>query len=132
MHGLCLIDDNCHSFSVSNAQLQSSVERPCPEESIEFTCTVPSLGHRWRVPSLSISRSLLPGDLGQVIPDPPFEFNVTEVRTGTSITSTATVTATADLNGTLVSCEDGIGSLPAQSSTINLRGEYVHIPYYTS
>ena len=107
------------------------MERPCPEESIEFTCTVPSLAHRWRVPSLGIVRSFLPGDLGQVIPDSSFEFNVTEVRTGTSITSTATVTATADLNGTLVSCEDGIGSLPAQSSTINLRGEYVHavIPY---
>ena len=87
-----------------------------------FTCTVPSLGHQWSVPSIAISRALLPGDLGQVISDPPFQFSVTEVRTGTSITSTATVNATEDLNGTLVLCRDGIGILPDQNSTITLRG----------
>ena len=103
------------------------MERPCPEESIEFTCTVASLAHLWTVPSLSITESLLPNNQGQVISDPPFQFSVTEVRTGTSITSTATVTATADLNGTLVMCQDGIGSLPAQTSTINLRGEYLQL-----
>ena len=88
-----------------------------------FTCTVPSLGHQWSVPSLGISRSLLPRDQGRVITDhPPFQFNVTEVMTG-SITSTITVTATADLNGTLLVCQDGVGTLPDQSSIINIIGE---------
>jgi len=90
---------------------------------VTFTCTLPSLAHRWSVPSIAISRSLTPGDLGQVISDPPFQFSVTEVVLGTSITSTATVTATRDLNGTLVLCQDGLGTLPDnQNSTINLRG----------
>ena len=90
-----------------------------------FTCTIPSPGHQWNIQSLSISRSLLRYDQGRVISDhPPFQFNVTEVMTG-SITSTATVNATADLNGTLVVCRDGVGTLSDQSITINLRGEHV-------
>ena len=87
-----------------------------------FTCTISSIAHLWNVPSIAISQALLPHDQGQVISDPPFQFAVTEVRTGTSITSTATVNITADLNGTLVLCQDGIGILPDQNSTITLRG----------
>ena len=119
----------CHS--VSGAQLQSSVERPCPGESITFTCTISSLAHRWRVSVFGITRSLVPGDQGGVISEPPFQFNVTEVIPGTSIKSTATVTATAGLNGTLVVCQDGLGILLDQSSIIHIRGEhivrYIHV-----
>ena len=89
-----------------------------------FTCTIPSVAHQWDIPSLGIVRSLLPRDQGRVITDhPPFQFTVTEVMTE-SITSTATVTATTDLNGTVVLCRDGVGMLPDQSSTINIVGEY--------
>ena len=88
-----------------------------------FICTVPSLAHLWRISSLGIARTLVPSSEGQVFSDPPFQFNVTEVRTGTFITSTATVTATSDLNGTIVLCQDGIGILLDQNSTIKLRGE---------
>ena len=105
------------------AQLQSSVERPCPGESVTFTCTIPSDGHQWNIPSLDITFEVVRRDQGRVITNhPPFQFNVTEVMTG-SITSTATVTATVDLNGTIVVCRDGIGMLPDQSSTIKLSGE---------
>ena len=113
------------SPSASGAKLQSSVERPCPGESVTFICTISSLAHQWNIPSLNITRSLLPGSWGRVITNhPPFHFNVTEVMTG-SITSTATVTATVDLNGTVVVCRDGIGKLPDQSSTITIIGEHV-------
>ena len=94
---------------------------------MEFRCTVPSVAHRWSIPSFDIARSLLPGDLGRVMSDPPFQFTVTEVRTGSSITSTATVTVTAALNGTLVVCQDGIGMLPDQNITINLTGEMMYL-----
>ena len=100
------------------------MERPCPGESVTFTCTIPSVGHQWDIQSLGISRSLLPRDQGRVISDhPPFQFNVTEVMTG-SITSTATVSATQDLNGTLVLCRDGIGMLPNQNNTVNIIGKH--------
>ena len=114
-------------LSVSGAQLESSVERPCPGETLTFTCTVPSLAHQWIVPSLNISQPLTPSSqLNPVPPVPPFQFSVTEVRIGSSITSTATVTVTADLNGTLVMCQDGNLALPDnQNSTINLRGEHI-------
>lgn len=105
--------------SVSVTQLQSSEERPCPGERVTFTCTVPSLAHWWNVPSLNTAQSLLPASQQDgVISNPPFEFNVTEVRIGTSIASTATVNVTANLNGTLILCQDGIGVLPDQSTTI--------------
>ena len=113
-------------FSVSCAQLQSSVERPCPGQNVTFTCTIPSLAHRWEVPSLGITpRSLTPSDLNGVSPDPPFQFAVIEVIPGTSITSTATVTATANLNGTNVFCRDGNLLLPdPQNATIVVIGEW--------
>ena len=107
--------------------MQSSVERPCPGESVTFTCTVPSVAHRWSVPSLGIFHSLLPNDQGQVISSPPFQFSVTGIVSGTSITSTVTVTSTGDLNGTLVVCQDGIGMFPDQNITINLRGRMMHL-----
>jgi len=111
-------------FSVSCAQLQSSVERPCPGQNVTFTCTIPSLAHWWEVPSLGITpRSLTPSDLNGVSPDPPFQFAVIEVIPGTSITSTATVTATANLNGTNVFCRDGNLVLPdPQNATIVVIG----------
>jgi len=119
----CQLTTRCHSLSVSGAQLQSSVERPCPGETVTFTCTISSTVHDWSATPLGAPRTLAAGGLGRVVSDPPFEFNVTEVMTG-SITSTATVNATINLNGTLVSCQDGSGMmLPGQSSTINLRGE---------
>ena len=99
------------------------MERPCPGETVTFTCTVPSLGHGWEIPSLNISRDLVLRNKNRVFPDPPFWFSVTEVRTG-SITSTATVNATEDLNGTLVMCQDGFKKVyPSQNSTINIIGE---------
>ena len=118
------------SFSVSGAQLQSSVERPCPGMNVTFTCTISSLSHRWEASGLDMPRSLVPGDRGGVISDPPFQFNVTEVVTGSNIISTATVSATIDLNDTLVVCQDGLGMLPDQSSTINIIGEYCNVYAY--
>ena len=50
-----------------------------------------------------------------------------------SITSTATVNATTDLNGTLVVCQDGVGMLPEQNSTIIVAGEpsWKHLTYFS-
>ena len=112
------------SFSVSGAQLQSSVERPCPGEIVTFTCTISSAGHQWNISSLGIFQSLLPRDQDRVISNTPFQFTVTEVMTGSKIISTATVNATPDLNGTRVVCGDGIGMLPDQNSTINIIGKH--------
>ena len=89
-----------------------------------FTCTIPSVGHQWHIPFLNISRSLLPNDQGRVFSDAQFHFTITDVVMGTSIKSTATVTVTTELNGTLVVCRDGIGMLPDQNSSINILGEH--------
>ena len=134
--GVCVLFTKLFNYStalfyaVSGAQLQSSVERPCPGERVTFTCTISSIGHQWTIPLLNISRSLLPRDQGRMISDhPPFQFTVTEVVTGTSITSTATVVATQDLNSTLVICQDGVGMLPDQSNIVNIMGEHAKLLY---
>ena len=120
---LCCLLSCLPSLLGTLAQLQSSVERQCPGESVTFTCTIPSNGHQWNIPSLNITYELVRRDQGRVITNhPPFQFNVTELMTG-SITSTATVTATVDLNGTVVVCRDGIGMETEQHSTIKLSGE---------
>ena len=95
-----------------------------------FTCTVPSNEHQWNIPSLNITCDLVPLDEGRVITDhPPFHFNVTRVMTE-FITSTATVTATVDLNGTLVVCWDGIGMETEQRDIIRLSGELACIQIF--
>ena len=113
-------------FNFLDAQLQSSVDRPCPEERVTFTCTIESSAHRWEVPSLEIYRSLLAADQGLVHSDPPFQFTVTEIMAG-SITSTATVNATTNLNATLVVCQDGNRMLADQNNTINIIGEHIYV-----
>ena len=106
------------------------MERPCPGESVTLTCTVPSTAHQWNIPSLGITQSLLPRDEGRVFSEPPFQFTVTRVITGSIIISTATVNATADLDATLVLCQGGTGMEPDQNSTLNIIGEYCMLYAY--
>ena len=91
-----------------------------------FTCTIESSAHQWVIPSLDIYRSLLAGDQGQVLSDPPFQFTVTKVMGG-SITSTTIVNATTNLNATLVVCRDGTRIFADQNATINIIGEHAGI-----
>ena len=108
--------------------MQSDVERPCPGDRVEFTCTISSDGHLWEVPNLNITQGLLRNSTSTS--DPPFEFAVLGMMPD-SITSIAVVIVTTPLtevlNGTLILCQDGIGTEPEQNTTIILRGEHVMI-----
>lgn len=95
-----------------------------PGENVTFTCTIQSLAHQWEIPFLRIQRSLVAADQGHVIPNTPVWFAVIEVIRGTSITSTAMVTATANLNGTIFLCRDGNQVIQApQSNILIVTGE---------
>ena len=93
-----------------------------------FTCTISSNGHLWEVPNLNIAQGLLRNSTP--ISDPPFNFAVVGWMLD-SITSIAAVTVTTllteVLNGTLIPCQDGIGTEPEQNTTINLRGEHADV-----
>jgi len=103
---------------------QSISEGVQPGEDVTFPCTIRSPTHRWESPSLGIARSLSAADQGGVLPDPPCQFAVIEVVPGTSIISTVTVTATANLNGTNFLCRDGYEELPdLQSYILIVTGE---------
>jgi len=87
-----------------------------------LNCTVPSLSHWWNVSSRDGGRSLTQADQNRVIQDPPFNFSV--LTHGSSITSVAVATVSAELNGIIVSCRDAFGVVPdVQTWVILVTGE---------
>jgi len=90
--------------------IQYSQEAVCPGVNVTVTCTIPAQIHHWSIPDL-IARSLSVRDWNRTVADPPFLFNVTEVRREGSITvitaSTAAVNFNEHLDGVDVSCWDG-------------------------
>ena len=108
---------------------------------MEFECNIPFTGnvinsHRWRITFektgvdnivASLTRTTNPS---AVIP--PFTFNVTQsiAVNGSviAIVSTATTTASAQINSTTVFCEDGLLVEPDPNSsrlTITVVGRYI-------
>ena len=112
---------------LAGAQLQSSVgtNALCPGERVTLTCNVSSNLHDWRIINSSTDQ-----EIGVLTPTNPsrtnlgFELTVVDV-TASPITSTATVTTSTDLNGTVIVCNNGL--LPPnrveQSTTVNIIGE---------
>ena len=99
----------------SNGQNES-----CPGETVEFECNIPFTkyvisSHRWRIIFEKTSVDDIVANLTVITNEfaviPPFTFNVTQnnIVNGSTgaIVSTATTTATAQINRTTVSCEDG-------------------------
>ena len=87
-----------------------------------FTCTVSSNAFQWEVPDLSISESLVAGDLGIPMVVNPFVFTITSFDPGPPVqsVSSASVTVTAMLNGTVIQCIDGSGPNGESDDTIML------------
>ena len=112
------------------------MESACPGQNVTFTCTVSSRAHRWEIPSLNITRNLLPadGESLRVYQDHPFQIAV--IDAGTPMKSTATVTVNEALNGTIVFCQDvnsaqplGSPDVHTQINTVKLIGELYNYNY---
>ena len=117
------------SFPVAGAELQSSVgtNAVCPGVRVTFTCTVSSNTHDWR-----IFNGISEQEVAIVTPSRPsatnLGFEVTTVGPAVNpITSTATVTTTADLNGTVILCRNELvpPDLLEQNTTVNIIGELI-------
>ncbi len=102
------------------AQYSVSVERPCPMETVTFTCTVAGNLLRWE-----------PSGVTDIDVPSNAEINVPEMRSGYTVrliaandtTLTSTLSRTAE-NGITVSCVDPLPTLTTiGSSTIRLVGE---------
>ena len=103
------------------AQYSVSVERPCPMETVTFTCTAPGDSLRWS-PSDVTSITIL-SSLGLNVPLMQSDYTVTLIAfNDTTLTSTLSRT---EENGITVSCvELSITTLTTiGSSTIRLVGE---------
>ncbi len=103
------------------AQYSVSVERPCPMETVTFTCTAPGDSLRWS-PSDVTSITIL-SSLGLNVPLMQSDYTVTLIAFNDT-TLTSTLSRTAE-NGITVSCvELSIPTLTTiGSSTIRLVGE---------
>ena len=101
----------------------------CPGERVRFTCNVSSSTHDWRINNGSAEQAI-----GIVFPSTPtrtnlgFELTIVD-PTASPITSTATVTTSTVLNGTVIVCNNGL--LPpnrlVQNTTVNIIGELVGV-----
>ena len=117
-----------HAEIQTVAAFTSSVEEGravCPGEEFTYTCTIDGTGSSltaWRMtpqPCAGGAVALVHSTLG----DPPIECGPFSAQLtasdGDCYTSTLTVTASLELNGTVVTCEDALGNV-AGSATILL------------
>ncbi len=105
------------------AQYSVSVERPCPMETVTFTCTAPGDSLRWELsddPRITVRTTTSPLNVPMVLTDYTWTLIAFDNNTLTS-----TLTRTAEIeNEITVSC--GITMPPLTtigSSTIQLIGE---------
>ena len=105
------------------AQYSVSVERPCPMETVTFTCIAPGDFLRWEPSDTARTRTItVRSTSGLNIPDVVSGYTVTLIAfNDTTLTSTLSITAE---NGINVSCVDPLPTLTTiGSSIIQLVGE---------
>ncbi len=104
------------------AQYSVSVERPCPMETVTFTCTAPGDSLRW-----------VPSDVSRINVRSTTDINMMLIHTGYTVTLiafndttlTSTLSRTAE-NGITVSCVDPLPTpTTIGSSMIRLVGEFL-------
>ena len=102
------------------AQYSVNVERPCPMETVTFTCTAPGDSLRW-----------VPSDVSRITVRSTTDINMMLIQTGYTVTLiafndttlTSTLSRTAE-NGITVSCVGFVPTLTTiGSSMIRLVGE---------
>ncbi len=79
-----------------------------------FTCSVSTFGLRWEYAGNAVSLTVM----GEIATLGPFTLEVTESN-ATVISSTATVTATGALDGTVITCTNPL-TMESQDGTVNV------------
>ena len=112
------------------AQYSVSVERPCPMETVTFTCTAPGDSLRW-IPSDADRITIRPTTSGLNVANVVSGYTVTLIAFNDT-TLTSTLSRTAE-NGINVSCVDPLPTLTTiGSSTIQLVGKCLVLCLYIS
>ncbi len=105
-----------------------SVERPCPNEIVTFTCTVVGKSLRWELSDVNRITVRTSTSLNvPTMPRPGYTVTLTEF----SDTIMTTMLSRTAEEGITVSCEDPLPTLTiVGSTTISLVGEVVVYLYY--
>ncbi|XP_064402641.1 membrane cofactor protein-like isoform X1 [Halichondria panicea] len=108
----------CFLAGFSTAQYSVSVERPCPMETVTFTCTAPGDTLRWELSD--VSRITIRSTSGLNVPLMPQPGYTVTLIAFDDTTLTSTLSRTAE-NGITVSCVGTVSTLTTiGSSTIHL------------
>ena len=105
------------------AQLLRPDITPCVGDDVTYTCTVNSTVHTWRIDE-QVLFSITPQTA--VTNNPEFRDPYTlrhVLTTDSGMISTLSVTATSALNGTRVTCQDGLQNSERQNITVSVFGE---------
>ena len=111
-----------------DSQLSSMTS--CVGDEVTYNCTVESVAHRWDFGVLTAT--VLIGDgLNDPQQEGPYTLERVAANSNLTVVSTLSVTAFADLDGTLISCRDGIAAenvAETQTTTANVFGEFILYP----
>lgn len=95
----------------------------CVGQSIMLNCDIEAASHVWRTSVTSRQTEIIPN--APFNPDdPPFLYFFASIKSERNFVTSATVSATADLNGTVVSCGGSDNSTSFLNATILVFGEF--------
>ena len=102
----------------------------CPGEVVKYTCNISSHVHLWKVGNVSMGE-VRSSDINQTKYLQPGNFSLNIIDYDTmdqvieNIISMLTIIASPQLNGTLISCEDGLETNKASSLYVMLPGKCI-------
>ena len=109
------------------AQLLRPDITPCVGDDVTYTCTLNAIVHTWRIDG-QVLFSVTPQTA--VTDNPEFRDPYTlrhVLMTDSGIISTLSVTATTALNGTRITCQNGIQIGEREDITLSVFGEIISI-----
>ena len=100
----------------------------CIGDEVTYTCTVDSVAHRWDTND-GVTATILIGDfLNATQVGGVYTLKRVEANSTSAIASTLSATAFAGLNGTLISCRDGLvaeGIAETRTARVMIFGEFI-------
>lgn len=114
-----------------------SGSRSCVGDLVTYTCTLPAVSHRWRIPTFGLQQlDVIITRANSVFSDSRISISITEDEGGANpITTELSVVLFSGLDGANIICRDGNEFLfQIQEATVMVAGEldsYITQTYYT-
>ena len=97
----------------------------CIGENVTYICNITTINHVWNGPGMVIDRTLGPGNLRRPVIEEGYTFRVVSVDGNNNIRSSLSLNSSVGLNGTSISCIDGIKPNRTIQMVAMVLGEYI-------